>query len=109
MNSIIELYSYIDSIKNVTDKIIKIDSQEFIDNEEIISASYAIFKELINYLVKLNDMFILHSELNILVKEIYESDRFMMNEYKMINSYMLCDFFKTDYQRLTKIVSELIK
>jgi len=109
MNSIIELYAYILSIKDISDKVDEIRYEEFINDEEIISASFAIFKELINYLVKLDSMFILHSELNILVKEIYEADRFMINNYKMINSNMLYDFFKTDYKRLVRIVSELVK
>ena len=109
MNSMAELYAYILSVRSITSKIDKISGEKFINNEEMISSYYAIFKDLIEYLLKLDDMFTLHSKLNILVKEIYEADRFMMNNYKMINSSMLYDFFKVDYKRLTNIVEELVK
>lgn len=109
MNSIINLYVYMNSCNELVKKMDKLSIEEFVRNEDIVSAYFAMFKELVNYLVNLDEMFNIASDLTNLKKEIYEVDSFMLNSYKMINANMLYDFFKGDYRRLFKIVCELVK
>lgn len=109
MNSVIELYAFLNRANEIAIKIDSVSREDFLNNEEMVSAFYGIFKELITYLVKLDNVLMMHSELNILVREIYEVDRFMLNSYKLINADMLYDFYKVDYKRLNKIVNELVK
>ena len=109
MNNIVNLYAYMVTSNEIAKKIDELTISEFIKNDEIVSAYFAIFKELVEYVVKLDDLFLLHSELNTIIKEIYEAERLMINSYKMINANMLYDFYKTDYKRLFRVVDELVK
>ena len=109
MSSIIELYTYMRNANELVKKIDSLSREEFIADEDITLAYFGIFKDLLTYIVKLDAMFMVHSELSILVKEIYEIDRFMLNTYKLVNSDILYDFYKVDYKRLYKIVTELVK
>lgn len=109
MNSIINLYVYMNSCNEIVKKLDGISIEEFVKDEDAISAYFAIFKELIGYLVNLDAMFNVATDLTTLKKEIYEVETFMVNSYKMINANMLYDFFKGDYRRLFKIVCELVK
>ena len=109
MNSIIELYTYIKKANELVKKVDGLTRDEFVLNEEVVSAYFAIFKDLVSYIVKLDKMFMIHSEFSILIKEIYEIDRIILNEYKLVNADMLYDFYKVDYKRLYSIVTTLVK
>ena len=109
MNSIINLYVYMNSCNEIVKKLDKLSIEEFIRNEEIVSAYFAIFKELVGYLVNLDPMFNIASDFTALKKEIYEADALMLNSYKLVNANMLYDFFKGDYRKLFKMVCELVK
>ncbi len=109
MSSIVNLYVYMNASNELVKKLDKVSIDEFVKSEDMISAYLAIFKDLVKYLLSLEDMFNIADELTTLKKEIYEIDSFVMNSYKMVNANMLYDFFMLDYRRLFKIVSELVK
>ena len=109
MNSIASLYAYMLRISDLMKTFSKLSEERFINDRDAIAAYFAIYKDLLNYITNLDSRFMVVDKLNVLVKEIYEADVFMMDSYKLVNSYMLYDFFKTDYKELFNIVSELVK
>ena len=110
MNEIIELYSFMVDKMDIANKIVSMDEDDFVKDYDIVLVGFSIVESIKELLVKVNrDIFLIYDSLNEISKDFYHFSLMLVNEYGLINRYMLYDYFKNGYKLIFDNISNILK
>lgn len=108
-------YSALKKLSEVLDSkiiqaITKNTRDSFADNEQQITIALGIASELYDIISTIDEeVYILNKDLNSLILPIKSYYGNLLNNYKLVNSYMLYDSFKIDLANLKSFLKQVLK
>ena len=110
MNSVIELYGLMNTNYGLASSFIKLDFDKYESNEEMVIASFGLFENIVNKTRKLEQIVLFKNNyLFNFYKEIIHINELILNNYKLINKYMLYDFYKMEYNKLLSNLKDMLE